>query len=503
MSDEMTLAIVPAPTEDGMKLAEGAYHLAESLGYTAGVVEPVTQWNVLGAIVTCDAVLFDGTITDERTHNYHAPTIVPSMVDHLLVAARSYLPINFVPARRGGAPDYPFPHFDPRLDGAPRSWGNDDILAWLKPQLLELRARGPRPKKVDLATLSGAGDMERTFSLVAELLREVEPRTDTAGRVFVSYRSRHWDRIQGFVHDLERGALHGGEPQKVIILQPRTIAYERELLTAMRQWQLLSATDRLIEQCREMVAYRTNDYLDSWWTRGEVITLAYRRGSGSESRPALRIYDADPVEGEEGTRTGLMPEMTEAQLRRMARWYAHTDPDGMGAENVRFWRRARKVARYLPEPLLRLGIRAFMRAGVTRMQEDMVRGMGVETDPEEFRAEMADPDRYREFIEDEVWSDEFWDEYLFECPDSPSSGGAGRLDVEGFLAARPPTMERVGPEEMEKAIRRGALPCPRCGRAHAVVAAPPRYLWKPSPLRRPGRGLSPLDTYVLLREPAR
>jgi len=60
----------------------------------------------------------------------------------------------------------------------------------------------------------------------------------------------------------------------------------------------------------------------------------------------------------------------------------------------------------------------------------------------------------------------------------------------------------LNPDQMAKAISRGAIACPRCAYNHAVVAAPPRYLW--APLRHgqtrteTQTGLMRLDTYVAL-----
>ena len=79
-----------------------------------------------------------------------------------------------------------------------------------------------------------------------------------------------------------------------------------------------------------------------------------------------------------------------------------------------------------------------------------------------------------------------------------------RLLEDRPLSAQPAHMLSFGPEQMDEAIGKGAIVFPRCGCRHAVVAAPPRYLW--APLRRgqtrttTRTGLMRHDTYVALSE---
>lgn len=286
----MSFTAFATRSREGIELAHGAAARAEALGFRAAVVEEPDALKLLSACLADDVVFFDGTIEDG--HLYPAAGMAPSEVDHLLVGARTYLPINFIPARSGGAPEYPAPYFAPRLDRPRAAWSNEHVLRWIEEQLVELRARGPREKTVDLATLAASGDADAIARAVIGFYRASEPRVERERRVFVSYRSRHWEAMQPFLERLRRGDLHDGAPREVEVLPPGAVVYEGELLTAMRRWQLLALVDRRIATCAEMVAYRTADYLDSWWTQGEVITLAYRRGErGSDPVPALRVFD--------------------------------------------------------------------------------------------------------------------------------------------------------------------------------------------------------------------
>lgn len=507
MTERMSLTIFGAPTEDGADLVRRAAALAEGLGYSVALAEAVNQWELVRAAFRSDVVLFDGTVEDEQRHIYHAGALLPSVVDHLLVVGRSYLPINFIPARRGGAPDYPTPHFDPRLDRERRPWSNDDILSWLKDQLLDFRARGPRPKEVDIDAVAATNDPEQVGRTMMGFYRLSKPRVDVSGRVFVSYRSRYWEQVEALKARVERGELHGGERKSVEVLRPGALAYEGELLTAMRRWQLLSFIDRLIGDCAEMIAYRSEGYLDSWWTRGEVITLAYRRGSGSQSQPGLRVFEPTPAPGRlADPPKEFLPTMSEPQLRRMARWYAHTDPQSMGPENVAFNRMVHKVIRFIPAALLAPILKGFSRTDQARMMEAVGEELGGEGAGKEMSRQVTDAAAVKDFFADEIWSDAFWDDALFECPRRRASPKGVGLDLDSFLSARPAHMIGIGAEEMRRVISGGVLSCPRCRGSHAVVAAPPRYLWAPlrhGQTRTATRtGLQRLDTYVALPETA-
>jgi hypothetical protein len=507
MTQRMSLTILGAPTEEGADLIRRATVLAEGLGYSVAPAETLDQWGLVRAAFSSDVVLFDGTIEDEQEHIYHAGALLPSLVDHLLVVARSYLPINFLPARRGGAPDYPFPHFDPRIDKVRQSWSNEDILTWLKAQLLDCRARGPRRKDVDIDAVAATNDPEQVGRAMMGFYRSSEPHVDTSGRVFLSYRSHCWKEVEALKGCVERGELHGIGRKSVEVLSPGALAYEGELLTAMRRWQLLSFIDRLIGDCAEVIAYRSDDYLNSWWTRGEMITLAYRRGSGSQSQPGLRVFDPTPEPGRlADAPPELLPAMTDSQLRRMARWYAHTDPQSMGPETVGFNRVVHKVIRFVPAALLAPILKGFSRTDQARMMEVVGEELGGEEGGKMVSRQLTDAAAVKEFFRDEIWSDAFWDDVLFECPRGRTQAKGNGLDLANFLSARPAHMTGLGPDKMSEVVNRGAISCHQCGGSHAVVAAPPRYLWAPlrhGQTRTATRtGLQRLDTYVALSEPA-
>lgn len=190
-----------------------------------------------------------------------------------------------------------------------------------------------------------------------------------------------------------RRVFRGGKPKIVEVLSPGALAYEGELLTAMRRWQLLCQIDQMIGNCAEMIVYHSDDYLNSWWTKGEVVTLAHRRSAGSESQPNLRVYD--PIRDPERLVVAppdLMPTMSESQCRRMSWLFAHTHPRLMEPGSVMVSRMIHK---------------AFSHTDSTQRKSH-----ALDRDKGEAAPRLWNP---LDFYRDKIWDDKFWDEVLFEC----------------------------------------------------------------------------------------
>ncbi|WP_182909067.1 hypothetical protein [Microbispora sp. H13382] len=361
-----------------------------------------------------DVLIVDGTVDGDggAPDVYGVASAPPMALDHVLVVARSPLPINFFGTRHGGAPPYPGRH------------DNAAIATWVDQQFDRLTL--PRPGKGWI----------RMRSTMRDSTAATERRLNATGQVFFSYRAGRGDRErQARVEVLRRLADEvEAEDRTAFFYPPGALAWEDEMLPAARHWQLASIIDRRLAVADEMWVILTPDYLGSWWTQAELVTIAYRRASGART-PTVRVYD--PVSGALTPEPpDLIPAITFRQRRRMARWYTNTDPMTMG-----------------PEALLPMRV----------MSQAPLLG------------------RLR-YFHDPVWSTEFWDDPLVTCPvrlrDVP-----GRIDVEEFL----------WPERQEGRYRisaglhgdASAFACPGCGREIAVSPAPARYLW--SPLRLGGR----------------
>lgn len=400
--------------------------LAPEFGLAAEVVEAPTQEDVNRCCLGDDLVVFDASVEDG--HNYAAATAQPMTMDRVLVVSRTYLPLNFYGLREGGAPDFP----------RRTSQTNDEIMAWLRAQVRDLAAQPARPD--DRKGYVGS------WRDMRESLKRREADWKARGRVFISYRSRHLPAVRGLASRVGRGEFHGGRPRTAYFLPPGELVYEDEILTEMRHWQLASMIDRKVGAADELWVYETEDYYDSWWTRAELVTVAYRRASNIYA-PRVRVFD--PARGEvRDLPDGALPALTKKQTKRMARWYANTDPGMISPESLAAMRA------YAQVPLL------------GRLP----------------------------YFHDHVWSEEFWFENILPC--GRCAARAPRpdpRDLEAFLWLRDPKMVRLPQKEMEEALGRGALICPGCLTTYPVSRSPHlRYLW--IPLRARG---GPYATHLL------
>lgn len=121
--------------------------------------------------------------------------------------------------------------------------------------------------------------------------------------------------------------------------------FSSELNTKQRAWQLLSIIDReYISHCDELWIYGSDDYLDSWWTLGELIIysyLIYRNidNRSNESPRKLMFYNP---------RTDKLKEippliLNDAIAERICRIIANCAPAVMGIESVMIQRMMRDI----------------------------------------------------------------------------------------------------------------------------------------------------------------
>jgi hypothetical protein len=420
--------------ESGRELARLLVELARiEFGLEVEVLEEATQAELNRACLDDKIVVFDASIEDGN--NYAAATAQPMVLEKVLVVSRTYLPLNFYGLREGGAPNYPEPAVQT----------NENILAWLREQLAELLH--------STALKPAAGGIINYFRSMIESLDAQERMWNREGRIFISYRSRCFSEVEQLKRRIQNGLVRGVQPSSVRFLRPGELVYEDEVLTKFRHWQLVSMIDRKIGASEEMWVYRTEDYLASWWTRAELVTIAYRLACGSHA-PRVRIYDPhddtlyDPPEG-------WLPSINHEQRRRLARWYANTDPCSMGFESVQVLRLYAKL------PLL------------GRIK----------------------------YFSDPVWSEEFWEDPMLPCRTCRrQSEMEDSIDIDSFLWLRESQMVQLTPEQLEEALERGYLCCPVCQATYETrEATNPRVLWMPTRYCKPtgpnGSSLVALPVY--------
>jgi hypothetical protein len=183
-----------------------------------------------------------------------------------------------------------------------------------------------------------------------------------------------------------------------------------------------------IRHCTEFLVWDTPDYVQSWWTRVELLALAYAKGRGL-ALPQLSTLSPD---GERSP--GLpfpLPEMTRAERRRYSRWCANTNPS--------------LIAPHTP---------------------DVIRAL----------TEVLPLARRIPVVSDHVWSSEFRNLRLAQCSARPAEQSTPSVDSDLWLS-RSPELLRIPPAEFELAASNGGMRCPGCGRDVTIGSAPPRYTW--------------------------
>ena len=294
------LTVFAPPSADGTDLARRIEDLAAELGARCRISMSPTQTDVYRETIRSDLVVLDATIERGQPHLYAAFTAQPMAIDHVLVVARSYLPQNFYGLVEGGAPTYPA-----RSD-------NDAILRWLRPEVERLLARGPR-SRWRKTSLGSVVDMFASLG--------ADERRAGIDRAFISYRSADLDEALAVQHQLRTGAISlPGLPdvREAVVVRPGELAFEFEILSPLQRWSALSALEERLRTCRAVIAVTRASFLDSWWTRGELI-LAARRGRSSGGLPVWRVdLDADePVL--EAAPDAWRPAVTDEQGRTLDR----------------------------------------------------------------------------------------------------------------------------------------------------------------------------------------
>jgi hypothetical protein len=421
MSTPHVIHFFATRSDEGRQLLEDFIPRAAEAGF---VVEPhhdSTPIEYAALCASAEVVVLDATVETERRHNYHFA--IPQALEHVLVVSRTPLPLNFYGLREDipdddhtllrGTPLYP-----ERLD-------NGRILRWLDAVLRELRPRLPRPR-----------DQRGWWGTLRRGYRDgwdaADRRHRESGQVFISFRSSDEKGVAALAERIRLGELHDGP--RVVRWFPSGVL-SRELMPEQRRWQILSSIDRFIGPAEELWVYESPEYYNSWWTLGELVTLAYRSANGYRGAvpPRLRIYDP-ATDTLRDAPPDYLPSLSKEQQKRMARWYVNSDTAQMGLESVA----AIRMMAHLPL--------------VGRLK----------------------------YFNDYVWSDAFWRNPVLDCGACRTLGRhRDRFDLDDFLYTRGRNFRRLSPEEARAAVAGGRITCESCGTGHSARAAEPHHVWLP------------------------
>lgn len=425
------ISIFPTQNKEGDDLAKSCRNLIkDKFGVDAIVHNHPTQKDVATASIKNDLVIFDGSVEDG--HIYHAATAQPSCMEHVLVVSRTYLPVNFT-AIRCFAPPYT----------RGKNYKNSILLEWIESQLTDLLCKMPR--------LTKQKSIWGSIKTMQEGARLQQKWLSTKCEAFISYRSNDIKHIEKFLNKTASNKLSQSKSyQKIHYFKPGELVFENELLTKQQYWQILSTIDRWIGAAKELWIYDTDEYLNSWWTYGELAIIEYRKAIGEKTPKILTI---DPITGKLNDKyKSINANFSTSQQKRMTRWFSNCDPATMGPEARKAMESWRSV------PLL---------------------------------GQLS-------YFNDEVFSDSFWEDLILPCPHCCKKYG-GPSSIENFLWIKMPSMSRVKEKEVKKLLATQKWNCPnkKCYAQFKITANdPPRFFWMPT---RMGRTTGPNGNAIMPR----
>lgn len=436
----ITIAFFAANSCKGQELKEEFGKIAGTLyKFDVKVYDNAAPQQFLKACMYDDLVIFDASVEDEKGENYFAATENLKSMKHVLVVSRTYLPVNFGGIISGGYPLYP------------NQFTNSQIINWLK-DIIE-------KKFINILPRADKGYL-KSLKLMKSSVEFGEKMNNEQGKIFISYRNSddNYGKAKELKRKLENGVYHQGERKTVRLIDPGTFINEGELLPEWRHWHGLSIIERWISAADEFYICYSHDYLDSWWTVGEIMSLVY-----TSTPNKLRIYDPDTekVYDDHPLIQDIKKlSMDASQKKRMARWFANCDPLTMGPESVK------AIGGYQHMPII----------------------------------------KNSRYINDRVFQPEFWDSNILHCSkcfESEYKNNINNLDIDRFLWLSD-TFSNIflAPEQFQKAIENKLIKCPKCGKEYHIISKSPRYLWMPTRFGKAtgnnNSNLTTINTYVAL-----
>ena len=315
----------PALGTGGRQRANTIRSIAAEFGYLYREETNYTVRAGLQAQFCDDVVIYDLSGNDDSNGPYRALVSFYSQCDHVLIISRDYLPANLLPSRSGGAPPYPYPLRDlpngqrvqfptKTVRGEPaEKWVEDEdhsMMTWLRRQLADLAAApaGERLTRAgsDSPLWTALPATQRFAASLKVPSFHVNPST-----AFLSYRSADYEAASRLARRTLATGIAGDDVQEVRIVGPAEFALDGELMSAARRWMVFEYLGMLIQYASQLWIFRTQDYLKSWWTLGELVYSVISKDRAQHGRipraPYVRILD--PISGQ------LMDKLGDLQIK--------------------------------------------------------------------------------------------------------------------------------------------------------------------------------------------
>ncbi len=509
MPDMITISFFQAFSADGRRLFEDVRRALEGRtlrGLPVKLIEE-KEYKMEAAMRACmesDAVIFDGSIEDEENRQYCAAIELMKQLDYVLVVSRTELPFNFEGMRKGGAPQL--------IMTSTTEYGyeksNREILDWILGVLSDSNLELPRKDKSDFLEGGFQAGLEPIGRIESRLTAASKARMTDRSDAFVSYLSKYSKEYRGertglpFVETLfetiaqtcreKKGARFRAAaqarqttPAEILYFPPGKISLE--FMTGQRRFEIVSVTESYIERCGSFWIYETENYASSWWAYGERLSLSYMFYQDMSKCPD--IYVAKPVKGPRGNwefevtgfltpeeKEAFLPRLTEYEKRELSRIHINSEPNKVAYENIRD---VRKLGR-TPDALLRI-----RQALTVSAVEWMAPMMGLsEEEQQGYLDGLRDFDRFKESAHSFVYTREFWEDHIVECPDCKSRAGGG-LTPEAFMHFKGGGFRAVSSSQYQSVMRElrkkpnGTDILLSCGHTVSVRRSGTYYRWWP------------------------
>lgn len=430
IGEPITIAFFKAPTAQGAELYKMFQRTMEEYslrGHPVHLAEQTT-YKMMPAIMACldsDVVIFDGSIEDDKNEQYRAAIELMKCLDHVLIVSRTLLPFNFKGMRQGGAPGFIKTGTLKYRD----RMSNEEILEWLLDTLEHSTMELPRKLKLNLPEKEYKRNLQLVQRVEGRMITESDNRIEKESGVFVSYLSRYSRFYEGMRPEEPCVEELFESISKISRVSMNDIRYfppgkiSLEFMTAQRRFEIASMTEAFIAGCKAFWIYETPDYDSSWWAYGERISLLHIFGNAMEKCPD--IYVVKPLRDETGKwkfdlkkyvtpeeKKAFLPELTAYQEREMERLYINSNPETVGYEQVEKMRNLAKM----PTPLLKLQLKVEAPFVAKRFQMLFNSIDMSEQERQEAIKEVQNIDGQIESILSYVYTKEFWDNHIVECP---------------------------------------------------------------------------------------
>lgn len=301
----------------------------------------------------------------------------------------------------------------------PNSLSNDEIIQWLINKIRELkRSWGGSKRPRDLIGWQTWGN---SFDAQMENYKK-------RGSIFISFRSDNAQHVEKLKKRIENGEFHNGQKHSVLYFPPGILS--SEFMTEQRRWQIVSIIRDRIQAADEVWIYESrNYYYNSWWTLAELFVLSYLRGSC----PRVRIFNHENRQLRDAPKNYLH-RLSEEQLDAGSKRFTNCHPEVMAPESLQSMRVARKL---LP---------------------------------------------FFNFFKNRVFSEEFWNNPILDCPRCRTIGKSNNLyDVDRLLNAEGQNFTRFTPQQIGHVLAIGRVTCsnPKCNATYGFSEGAPHYLWLP------------------------